>query len=74
MKSGEMVCLVTDGVTEAGDPEGEPFGLDRLAELVQANRDLPLPALDRLVRAEAARYAGGFPHTDDETVLLVRRR
>ena len=70
---GEIVCLYTDGVTEANDPSGNEFGLDRLKSFLadQGGQD-PTEIDARLGRALET-HAAGEPFADDRTLLMVRR-
>jgi phosphoserine phosphatase RsbU/P len=69
---GEVLVLYTDGVTEAGDPEGEFYGPDRLQACVQAHRQEPAGRICAAILADVAAFAG--PHLDDDIALLVVRR
>lgn len=68
----DVVVLHTDGVTEAMDPEGHPFGLSRLVACVEADGDRAPAALrDRILASVGAWSAA---QTDDRTVLVLRHR
>jgi serine phosphatase RsbU (regulator of sigma subunit) len=70
---GETLVALTDGVTEAQDPEGRLFGRKQaLAAISGAGRPLA-EMVDGLVAAVRAFEAGGEP-SDDLTVLALRRR
>jgi serine phosphatase RsbU (regulator of sigma subunit) len=72
LEPGDRLLLYTDGVTEARDRKGQPFGEDRLIDLVErhAAADLPAPeTLRRLCHAALAHYDG--PPRDDATLLLL---
>jgi serine/threonine protein phosphatase PrpC len=73
LEPDDAVLLYTDGVTEAHAPGGEPFGLDRLADLLEresAGTYQPEELLRRLVRAVLDHQ--GAHLRDDATLLLVR--
>lgn len=73
LEPGDAVLLYTDGVTDAHAPGGEPFGLDRLADLLEresASADHPEELLRRLVRALLKHQCGQL--RDDATMLLLR--
>jgi serine phosphatase RsbU (regulator of sigma subunit) len=74
LEPGDAVLLYTDGVTEARTPDGQLFGLDRLADLLEREAASDQPAeelLRRLVRAVLDHQgAGGL--RDDATLLLVQ--
>jgi serine phosphatase RsbU (regulator of sigma subunit) len=73
---GEMLCLMTDGVTEAQDPAGALYGHARaerlIVDLVRGSasaRDL-VTAL----QADVLAFADGAEPHDDLTILAVRWR
>jgi serine phosphatase RsbU (regulator of sigma subunit) len=73
LEPGDAVLLYTDGVVEARTPDGELFGTDRLADLLEREAASGQPAeelLHRLVRAVLDHQAGGL--RDDATLLLVQ--
>lgn len=72
---GAAFVAVTDGVTEAENPAGEPFGRARTQAALQATAaGAPLTAmLDGLVAAVRAFEEGRHP-SDDLTALTLRRR
>jgi len=70
---GELLLLYTDGLTEAANPVGEPFGPDRVRTLLSRARAKPAARLaDELVR-RAADHVAAPDLTDDLTLLVVRR-
>ena len=73
LEPDDAVLLYTDGVTEARTEDGELFGLDRLADLLEreaASGRTAEELLRRLVRAVLDHQAGGL--RDDATLLLVQ--
>jgi phosphoserine phosphatase RsbU/P len=72
MEPGDRLLLYTDGITEARDPHGEQFGVDRLIDHTERHAAAGLPAaetLRRLAHAVAAHHDG--PADDDATLLLA---
>jgi hypothetical protein len=72
LEAGDRLLAYTDGVVEAVDPAGKPFGLDRLTDLAvrHAVAGLPAPETLRLLSQDVlSRYDG--PPADDATLLLV---
>ena len=71
---GEMLCLMTDGVTEAQNPAGELYGPARaerkLIELGQS--EVGAQALVMALQADALAFAGGAEAADDLTILALR--
>jgi hypothetical protein len=73
LEPDDAVLLYTDGVTDAHMPGGEPFGMDRLADLLEresAGTHQPEELLRRLVRAVLDHQGGQL--RDDATLLLLR--
>jgi sigma-B regulation protein RsbU (phosphoserine phosphatase) len=71
--SGDLLCVYSDGFTEATNAEEEEFSLDRLERafvdrLSMTARDLS----DDLFR-EVSLFAEGVPQYDDQTLVIVRR-
>jgi sigma-B regulation protein RsbU (phosphoserine phosphatase) len=72
--AGDLLLLYTDGVTEADNPAGEEFGLDRTIECVKRHRTAaPEELLDHLFASIDAFVAGAQQH-DDITALVLQRQ
>jgi sigma-B regulation protein RsbU (phosphoserine phosphatase) len=69
---GDALVLYTDGVTEAANPEGEQFGLDRLAEVIRPNHSLSPESLIQRILSAVNSFTGGSPLVDDVTLVAVR--
>jgi len=71
---GDLVCLYSDGITEACSPADEEYDIERLSALLAAERTRPLAEIVAAVDREVTRFAAGRPQADDQTVVLLRRR
>ncbi|OEU88120.1 stage II sporulation protein E [Streptomyces abyssalis] len=72
LEPGDRLLLYTDGITEARNPDGEEFGLDRFTDfLIRHHADgLPVPeTLRRLIRHHLDYHRGRL--SDDATVLVL---
>ncbi|MET8147102.1 PP2C family protein-serine/threonine phosphatase [Actinoplanes sp. NPDC049668] len=72
IEPGDRLLLYTDGITEARNPTGEMFGLQRLIDHTERHAGAGLPiaeTLRRLAHAVAAHHDG--PAADDATLLLA---
>ncbi|MBC7366800.1 MAG: serine/threonine-protein phosphatase [Undibacterium sp.] len=69
--SGDRLVLFTDGVFEAADPNGEEFGMDRLAVTVKRGIGPPLDAALSKLLAEVTVFSGGLAFADDVCVVAV---
>lgn len=70
---GEILLAYSDGVTEPESDFGE-FGEQRLLELVQENRHLPLERISEIVTAAVDDWIGANEQPDDVTLVLARVR
>ncbi|HXU46317.1 MAG TPA: SpoIIE family protein phosphatase [Thermoanaerobaculia bacterium] len=70
---GDLLCLYSDGITEACSPDDEEFGLERLGNVLTDCRDQPLPDLIQAIERATTAFAEGYPQGDDQTVVLLRR-
>jgi serine phosphatase RsbU (regulator of sigma subunit) len=69
---GGHLFLYTDGLVEAENAAGEPFGAERLREAVQEARDLPVARVLERVEAAARAHREGREPDDDATLLVLR--
>lgn len=72
LKPQDLVCLFTDGVTEAPDRSGELFGEGRLKELLRTNFKEPLREIVTEAIDQIAEHSSDAPRSDDVTLLLFR--
>jgi sigma-B regulation protein RsbU (phosphoserine phosphatase) len=70
LEAGDLVCLYSDGITEAHNARDEEFGLERLQRLVKANRHRTAEEIGREVLARVARWGRRDP--DDRTVVIIK--
>ena len=72
--AGDLLLLVTDGITEATDRDGALFTDERLMEVLRtcASKS-PREVVDRVVEQVTA-FAAGAPQQDDLTLLAIRYR
>ncbi len=73
MGPGDLLCVYSDGITEAADPEGTEYELARLTALLQGNTGQPLPTILHAIDDAVTGFSAGAPQGDDQTVILVRR-
>lgn len=70
---GDMMVLYTDGVTETFAESGEEFGLDRLIELVKANRKKTAAEIEDLIYKAVTEFASAKHVFDDLTMVIIKR-
>jgi serine phosphatase RsbU (regulator of sigma subunit) len=74
LESGDLLLLLSDGLTEAMNPTREVLGMERLEGLVRTHAAELRPAGDFLqsLISDVQQYAAGAPQHDDMTVVAVR--
>jgi serine phosphatase RsbU (regulator of sigma subunit) len=73
LRPGEVVCLFTDGVTEATSPSGELYGRARLeALLARLPADAPAFDIGDAIRSAVTAFASGVEPADDIAILVLR--
>jgi phosphoserine phosphatase RsbU/P len=68
----DVLCLFTDGITDATDDAGRRFGEERVLGHVQALRTKPAQQALEAIFADLAAFTGGAPSADDRTLLIAR--
>jgi serine phosphatase RsbU (regulator of sigma subunit) len=70
---GSRLLLYSDGLVEAWSPDGEPFGYERLAHILERAPDYGGDRLTAMILEALAEHIEGTPAADDLTVLVVER-
>lgn len=73
LEPGEFLCLYTDGVTEANDPEGDEYGLTRLKDFLAGELGRAPEEIETGLARALELHAAGEPFADDRTFVMVRR-
>ncbi|MBZ5615868.1 MAG: SpoIIE family protein phosphatase [Acidobacteriia bacterium] len=69
---GDLLLFFSDGITEARNCDGEPFGTERLEECVRTNGQLAPPALVEAIRKTVVAFSGAGGLDDDLTSVAIR--
>ena len=73
LASGEMLVSFSDGIPEAMNATGEPYGDERLLAALRQHAAEPAPALVEIITRLVDEYVGGAPQADDMTLLIISR-
>jgi serine phosphatase RsbU (regulator of sigma subunit) len=74
LQQGDIVCLLTDGFTEAMNEQMEPYGSDRL-EAILSEPDLETYSAEQVVQYVTQHvrvHTGVAPQHDDMTIVVVK--
>ncbi len=72
LKPGDALVFYTDGFTEAMDSEANEFGEQRLVELIESTRHLPVKEMIEKIDAGVRKFVGGAPQHDDMTMVVIK--
>jgi sigma-B regulation protein RsbU (phosphoserine phosphatase) len=74
LKAGDIVVWYTDGVIEAQDAAGEPFGDRRLQRMLRRldRANITPPAVHDVLYASIAAHRAGRQRGDDETLVVAQ--
>jgi serine phosphatase RsbU (regulator of sigma subunit) len=70
---GELAVIYTDGVSEAMNPDGELYGIERLREFLQKTPSRQAAETCQAVLDDVRRHAAGRPQNDDITLMVFGR-
>jgi sigma-B regulation protein RsbU (phosphoserine phosphatase) len=72
LRSGDVICLYTDGIVDAFNRKEEIYGEARLEKLLQTTRRLPAAEIARLLIDSVHEFASGRDQHDDMTVIVLK--
>ncbi len=72
LRSGDVLVLYTDGITEAINSAGVTYGIDRLSEVVRSSHAETADGIRRAVLTNLHEYIGGQDLLDDISLLVVK--
>lgn len=73
LQKGDTLLLYTDGFSEARDGLGTEYGIERMANLLNTNRDLPPATLLDTCLRDWLSFADGSRTNDDVSLMAVQR-
>ncbi|MEN8249029.1 MAG: GAF domain-containing SpoIIE family protein phosphatase [Bacteroidota bacterium] len=71
-KSGDILVLYTDGITEAMNFKGEEYGYDRLAQIVSNNGKADAGDLQKKIIDDLYKFCGQTGLNDDYTTVIIK--
>ncbi len=72
LESGDTIAMVTDGVTEAMNFEGEEFGRERFLRSVWKYRNVEAQHLAGQIMWDVRRFVGLAEQSDDITIVTIK--
>jgi serine phosphatase RsbU (regulator of sigma subunit) len=71
LHAGDVFLLFTDGASEAENPDGETFGIKRLAASLDEALDGPMAAIPAKIICDVTAFQRRKSHEDDVCLLIV---
>ena len=71
--TGATVVLFSDGLFEAGDAHGRPYGFDRIRQILSKVSRRPASAILTAILDDWRTHAGPAAPADDTTIVVVKR-
>ncbi len=73
MAPGDIVAVISDGLLEATNPDGQHFGDQRALDVIAANQHLNPTRIRTALRRAVGEFTGPAPLTDDRTAIIIKR-
>ena len=73
LEPGDILALISDGVYEYANLQGEVFGEDRVAGIFRTHQTESMAVLGEILIKAVMDFGGDAPQADDITMVLVRR-
>ena len=71
LETGDRLLLYTDGVSERFNPEGKPYGGDRLKQQLESVQHPDPQGIVGEIKRDLDRFARFRPADDDETMVVM---
>jgi len=72
LAKGDVLVLLTDGLEEATNPEGELFGTGRILEAVYKSRQQKAAKIVESVFEALGNFSGNAEQLDDLTMIVAK--
>ena len=72
LESGDILLLITDGVSEAENDQQARYGSARVIECFADERAADAAAACERLHADVKEFTAGAPPSDDLTILAIR--
>ncbi|HXH14024.1 MAG TPA: SpoIIE family protein phosphatase [Alphaproteobacteria bacterium] len=72
LEPGDLLLFYSDGITETRNTAGDLFGVERLVECVQINRDLEPESMVEAIRKAVFAFSESDQLSDDLTCVAIR--
>jgi len=72
LRKGDILALLTDGITDAERPDQHPFGVDRALEFIRSHRGESAQEIVAGLYKAVREFSDGLPQVDDITAVICK--
>lgn len=73
MRPGDILAIFTDGISEAQNKEGVPYGEARIVEMMKKHKHRSAKEISLLIIEDVQKHASSDSYNDDRTLVIVKR-
>ena len=73
LAQGDILLIISDGISEAMDENEEEYGEERLEQLITENKNQTSERIADLIIESVNNYAGALPQSDDITLVVIKK-
>ena len=73
LKPGDIFAVISDGIFESTNPQGEQFETDRVSAVIAAQAATLAADIVTVIRAALSEFTHAAPADDDRTILIIKR-
>lgn len=74
MNQGDVLVVISDGISEAMNENEEEYGEEKLEKLITENKNLSADKIAELIIESVNNYSGTLPQSDDITLIVIKRK
>ncbi|MEO1022333.1 MAG: PP2C family protein-serine/threonine phosphatase [Bacteroidota bacterium] len=72
LRTGDVLVLYTDGITEAQNISGQFYGEERMEELLKHTADLDAKSILDVITRDVRTFVGNAKQSDDMTLVVIK--
>lgn len=72
MNTGDMFVVISDGIFESMDGNGDRYETDRAIEVIKKSADMSAKDITMKLRESLNKFTGGTPADDDRTIIIIK--
>jgi len=73
-EKGDILCIFSDGIIEAVDPDGDIFGRERVAAILEKHWKSPAKTIVKEMLGDLDRFCSGRPLNDEVSIMIIRSK